>query len=67
MAFSDLQIKVAIESAIQAFRPYSASLSWFAKNFSSEVAAPYQGIQVPVFALSAAADFDDDTNNWGGG
>lgn len=67
MAFSDLQIKVASETAIMGLQKHMASLKYFAKDVSPMADRPFAGVQVPVYALSAAAEFDETSNNWCGG
>ena len=64
MAFSDLNIKIASEAAVIGLQPHMARLDAFAHNFSPASGVHYQGIQIPVYALSAAAEFDEETNNW---
>lgn len=67
MAFSDLQIKVAAETAVLGLQKHMASLKYFAKDVSPMADRPFAGVQVPVYSLSAAAEFDETTNNWCGG
>lgn len=67
MAFSDLQIKVASETAVMGLEKHMASLKYFAKDVSPMADRPFAGVQVPVYSLSAAAEFDENTNNWCGG
>lgn len=67
MAFNDLQIKVASETAIMGLQKHMASLKYFAKDVSPMSDRPFAGVQVPVYALSAAAEFDEESNNWCGG
>lgn len=67
MAFSDLQIKVASEAAVMGLQKHMASLKYFAKDFSPMGDRPFAGVQVPVYALSAAAEFAEGTNDWCGG
>lgn len=67
MAFSDLQIKVASETAVLGLQKHMASLKYFAHNFAPTADRPFAGVQVPVYALSAAAEFDETSNNWCGG
>lgn len=67
MAFSDLQLKVAAESAIQAAHANLAKLGLFAKSYS-ELAGTYgQSIAIPVYDLNAAGAFVADSNNYGSG
>lgn len=67
MAFSDLQIKVASEEAIMGLNRHVGSLKYFAKNLSPKDDRPFAAVTVPVYALSAAAEFDEDSNSWCGG
>lgn len=67
MAFNDLTIKVASETAIMGLQKHMASLKYFAKDVSPMADRPFAGVQVPVYALSAAAEFDEESNNWCGG
>ena len=64
MAFSDLAIKAASESAIMAAHENIAKLSLFAKSFSELNGQPGKSIAVPVYNLSAAAAFDAVNNNY---
>ena len=67
MAFSDLALKAASESAVIAAHKNLAKLSLFAKNFSELQGVPGKSIAVPVYALSAAAAFDASSNNYATG
>lgn len=67
MAFSDLALKAASESAVMAAHKNIAKLSLFAKNFSELNGQPGKSIAVPVYNLSAAASFDASTNNYATG
>lgn len=67
MAFSDIQIKIASETAVLGLQKHMASLKFFAHNFSPVADRPFAGVQVPVFKLTDAAEFDETTNNWGSG
>ena len=64
MAFSDLQIKVASETAVMGLQKHMASLKYFAKDLSPMSDRPFAGVQVPVYSLSAAAEFAEGTNDW---
>lgn len=64
MAFSDLQIKIASEAAAMGVQPHIANLKYFAKDFSPSVEKPFAGVMVPVYSLSAANEFNEDSNNW---
>ena len=65
--FSDLQIKVASEYAIMGIQKHMGALKEFAHDFKELNDRPGAAIAVPVFNLSAAADFNEQTNNWCGG
>lgn len=67
MAFSDLALKAASESAVMAAHKNLAKLSLFAKNFSELQSVPGKSIAVPVYDLSAAAAFVAGTNDYGTG
>ncbi len=67
MAFSDLALKAASESAIMAAHKNIAKLSLFAKNFSELNGQPGKSIAVPVYNLSAAAAFNAANNNYATG
>lgn len=62
MAFSDLALKAASESAVIAAHKNLAKLNMFAKNFSELQGVPGKSIAVPVYALSAAAAFTSENN-----
>lgn len=63
-AFSDLQMKIMSESALQAIYPELVRISDFAKTFSEAEATPGTAIVVPVYDFSQAADFNATTNNY---
>lgn len=65
--FSDLQIKVASEMAIMGIQKHMGALTEFAHNFKELNDRPGAAVAVPVYNLSAAADFNEQTNNWCGG
>ena len=67
MAFSDLALKAASESAIMAAHKNIAKLSLFAKNFSELNGVPGKSIAVPVYGLTSAAAFVAGTNDYGTG
>ena len=67
MAFSDLALKAASESAIMAAHKNIAKLSLFAKNFSELNGQPGKSIAVPVYNLSTAAAFNAANNNYATG
>ena len=64
MAFSDIAIKKASESAIFGLQRHMGAFKLFAHNFSPVAGTQYAGIQVPVYNLSAAADFVEGTNDY---
>ena len=66
-AFSDLKLKVASESAIQAIYPELVKLSDFAHTYNELDGRPGESIVIPVYDLSAASDWNDETNNYGSG
>ena len=67
-SFSDLQLKVLSESACQAIYPSLVKLGQFCKSFSELESRAGDSILVPTYAdLSAASDFNADTNNYFGG
>ena len=65
--FSDLQIKVASEYAIMGINKHMGALKEFVHDFKELNDRPGAAVAVPVFNLSAAADFNEQTNNWCGG
>ncbi|WP_407450930.1 hypothetical protein [Fibrobacter sp.] len=65
--FSDLKLKVMSESALQAIYPELVKLQDFAKTYSELEDRPGAAIVIPTYDLSAAADFDADSNNYCGG
>lgn len=67
MAFNDLQLKAASESAVMAAHKNLAKLSLFAKSFSELNDRPGASIAVPVYNLSAAGEFSASNNYCGGG
>lgn len=67
MAFSDLQMKALSESALQAVYPEMVRLQDFCHNYRELEDQPGTAIAVPVFDLSAAAEFNEESNNYGGG
>lgn len=64
MAFSDIAIKKASDSAIFGLQRHMGAFKLFAHNFSPMAGTQYAGIQVPVYDLSAAAEFVEGTNDW---
>ena len=67
MAFSDLALKAASESAVIAAHKNLAKLNLFAKNFSELQGVPGKSIAVPVYGLTPAAAFNAANNNYGTG
>ena len=67
MAFNDLQIKVASQTAIMGLQPHMAGLKYFAHNFKELEDRPGSAIAVPVYSLTDAAEFNGTSNNWGSG
>lgn len=67
MAFSDLQMKVTSEFALQSLFAKLAPIQDFAHNFRELEDRKGASIVVPRFELSAAAEFNADTNNYCGG
>ena len=67
MAFSDLALKAASESAVMAAHKNIAKLSLFAKNFSELNGQPGKSIAVPVYNLTDAAAFNASNNNYATG
>jgi hypothetical protein len=64
---SNLYEKVTSEFALQALFEKLAPITDFAQNFNDLQDRKGASIVVPVFNLSAAADFNADTNNYCGG
>ena len=67
MAFSDLQMKVTAEAALQGIHASLVKLQDFAHTYSELNDRKVASIVVPVFDLSAAADFNATSNNYGSG
>ena len=67
MAFNDLQLKVASQTAVMGLQPHMAALKYFAHNFKELEDREGASIAVPVYSLTEAAEFDVNTNNWGSG
>lgn len=67
MAFNDLQMKTTSEFALQSLYAKLAPIRDFAHNFRELEDRKGASIVVPVFDLSAAAEFNADTNNYCGG
>lgn len=65
--FSDLKLKVASESALQAIYPELVKLQDFAHTYSELEDRPGAAIVIPTYDLSAAADFVAGTNDYGSG
>lgn len=60
-------MKVMSESALQAIYPELVKLQDFAHTYSELEDRPGAAIVVPTYDLSAAADFNEDSNNYGSG
>ena len=67
MAFNDLQQKAISEYAIFAAHKNLAKLQLFSHTFTELDGRPGESIAVPVYNLSACADFNADSNNYGSG
>lgn len=67
MAFNDLQLKAASESALQAIYPELVRLQDFAHTYSELEDRPGAAIVIPTYDLSAAADFVVGTNQYDSG
>lgn len=67
MAFSDLQLKAASESAVIAAHANIAKLALFAHTFTELDGRPGESIAVPVYDLSASGEFSAGTNDYGTG
>ena len=65
MALTDLQLKTGSEYAVIGLQKHLAPLTYFAHSFSELDATKGASVAVPVYSLSAAADFNSSTNNWG--
>lgn len=65
--FSDLKLKVASETAIQAIYPELVKLQDFAHTYNELDGRPGESIVIPVYDLSAADEFDAESNNYGSG
>ena len=64
MALSDIAVKRISESAVIGLQRHMGAFSLFAHNFAPANGTRYSGVQVPVYNLSAAADFAEGTNDW---
>ena len=67
MAFSDLQLKAASESAVMAAHANIAKLALFSHTFTELDGRPGESIAVPVYDLSSSGEFNAETNNYGSG
>lgn len=67
--FSDLKLKVASESALQAIYPELVRLQDFCHTYSELEDRPGASIVIPTYdlELSTVAEFDADSNNYGSG
>ena len=64
MAFSDLQMRTTSDFALQTLYAKLAPIKDFAHNFRDLEDRKGASIVIPVFDLSAAADFNADSNNY---
>lgn len=64
MALTDLQLKVASETAVFGLQKHMAPLGYFAHNFKELEDRPGAAISLPIYQLSAAAEWSSE-NNWG--
>lgn len=62
--FSDLQMKIMSESALQAIYPELVRIQDFAKSFSEAEATPGTAIVVPVYDFSEASNFNATSSNY---
>lgn len=67
MAFSDLQLKVAAESALQGIHADLVRLQDFAHTYNELEDRKGASIVIPTFDLSAAADFQAGSNQYDSG
>ena len=67
MAFNDLQLKAASESAVMAAHANIAKLALFAHTFTELDGRPGESIAVPVYDLSSSGEFNAGTNDYGTG
>lgn len=65
--FSDLKLKVMSESALQAIYPELVRLQDFCHTYSELEDRPGASIVIPTYDLSAADEFDAESNNYGSG
>lgn len=65
--FSELQLKIAIESGIQGIQASLVKLQDFAHNYTEAEDAIGASIVVPTYDFSGAAAFNASTNNYAGG
>lgn len=65
--FSDLQLKVLAEGALEAIYPELVNIQDFAHNFTELESNYGAAVVIPVVDLSAAASFDESTNNYASG
>lgn len=67
MAFSELHQKTISEYAVQTAHKNLAKIGLFSHTFTELDGRYGESVAVPVYNLSACADFDADTNNYGSG
>lgn len=65
--FSDLKMKVMSEAALQAIYPELVKLQDFAHTYTELEDRPGASIVIPVYDLSAAAEFNAESNNYASG
>lgn len=64
MALSDIAVKKISESAVMGLQRHMGAFGLFAHNFAPAGDKQFSGVQVPVYNLSAAADFAEGTNDY---
>ena len=64
MAISDLAIKAASEQAVIAVERHLSQFKNFAHSFSPAAGTPHGAVSVPVYNLSASAEFAEGTKDW---
>lgn len=67
MDFSPLHLKIAAERAVQGLQVNMARLQDFAHSYQEVEGQKGDAVAVPVITLSAAAEFNADSNNYCGG
>lgn len=64
MAISDLALKEASDAAVIAVERHLSQFKNFAHNFSPAAGTHYGSVAVPVYNLSASAEFVEGTKDW---